>query len=208
MHFIAYIYYFFIEFIRWFHEFSVTTNLRIFQETDLLKSHSLKTKFIFVKKIRRFIVTEFVKLSDEFDITHRIKSYFTFHFFPFDHNGISNLRLLLKSIIYFGKLKMWQKGIHIAVTIGQLCYFVTYGMVCKWLHVNFCQKLFFLQNMGRTCCVQKLSWKSETISVHNIFSPGLSLEFNEQSVIILWVSWCKNKRFWQRFTCTCVRLVL
>ena len=49
----------------------------------------------------------------------------------------------------------------------------------------------------------------ETISVHNMFSPGLSLEFlcielvifNEQSVILLWVIWCKNKSFWQRFTC-------
>ena len=40
------------------------------------------------------------------------------------------------------------------------------------LKVNLCQKLFFLQNMGRTCCVQKLFWMSETISVHNMFSPG------------------------------------
>ena len=45
------------------------------------------------------------------------------------------------------------------------------------LQVNLCQKLFFLQNMGRTCCVQKLFWMSETISVHKMFSPGLSLEF-------------------------------
>ena len=29
-------------------------------------------------------------------------------------------------------------------------------------------------NMGRTCCVQKLFWMSETISVHNMSSPGLS----------------------------------
>ena len=51
---------------------------------------------------------------------------------------------------------------------------------------------------------------SETISVHDMFSPGLSLEFsciefvifNEQSVIILWVCWRKNKSFWQRFTCS------
>ena len=70
------------------------------------------------------------------------------------------------------------------------------------LQVNLCQKHFFLQNMGRRCYVQKLFWMSETISVHNMFSPGLSLEFNEQSVVILWVSWCKNKSFWQRFTCT------
>ena len=40
------------------------------------------------------------------------------------------------------------------------------------IQVNLCQKLFFLQNMGRTCCVQKLFWTSETISVHNMFSPG------------------------------------
>ena len=76
-----------------------------------------------------------------------------------------------------------------------------------FLQVNLCQKLFFFQNMERTCCVQKLIWMLETISVHNMFSPVLSLkfscielQFNEQSVIILWVSWCKNKRFWQRFT--------
>ena len=76
------------------------------------------------------------------------------------------------------------------------------------IQVNLCKKLFFFQNMGTTCCVQKLFWMSETISVHNMFSPGLSLEFSctelliqEQSVVILWVSWSKTKCFWQRFTC-------
>jgi hypothetical protein len=54
------------------------------------------------------------------------------------------------------------------------------------VQVNLCQKLFFLQNMGRTCCVQKLFWMSETISVHNIFSPGLSLEFSCIELIIQW----------------------
>ena len=33
-----------------------------------------------------------------------------------------------------------------------------------------------------------------------------------KSVVILWVSWCKNKSFWQRFTCTYlavqIRLIL
>ena len=65
------------------------------------------------------------------------------------------------------------------------------------VQVNLCQKLFFLQNMGRTCCVQKLFWMSETISVHNMFSSGLSLEFS----CIELVNWWKNKSFWQRFTC-------
>ena len=31
------------------------------------------------------------------------------------------------------------------------------------VQVNLCRKLFILQNMGRTCCVQKLFWISETI---------------------------------------------
>ena len=30
------------------------------------------------------------------------------------------------------------------------------------VQVNLCQKLFYLQNMGRTCCVQKLIWMSQT----------------------------------------------
>ena len=29
---------------------------------------------------------------------------------------------------------------------------------------------------------------------------------NEQYFVIFWVSWCKNKCFWQRFTCTYVTL--
>ena len=53
-------------------------------------------------------------------------------------------------------------------------------------------------NMGWTYCVQKLFWMSETISVHNKLSPGLTFE---QSVVILLFSWCKKKSFWQRFTC-------
>ena len=69
--------------------------------------------------------------------------------------------------------------------------------IFKSLQVNFCQKLFFLKNMGRRC-VHKLFWMSETISVHNMFFPGWSLEFlyiehviQWKSVVILWVSWCK-----------------
>ena len=56
------------------------------------------------------------------------------------------------------------------------------------IQVNLCQKLFFLQNMGTTCCVQKLFWMSETISVHNMFSPGLSLEFPCIEPVIQWMS--------------------
>ena len=52
------------------------------------------------------------------------------------------------------------------------------------VQVNLCQKLFFLQNIGRTCCVQKLFRMSETISAHNMFSTGLSLEFSCIELVI------------------------
>ena len=57
--------------------------------------------------------------------------------------------------------------------------------------------------MGRTFCVQKLLWKSETIPVHNMFSPGFSLEFscnctcNSMNNMSSYC-WCKNKSFWQK----------
>ena len=44
------------------------------------------------------------------------------------------------------------------------------------LQENLCHKLFFLQNIGRTCCVQKFFWMSKTIFVHNMFSPCLQNE--------------------------------
>ena len=38
--------------------------------------------------------------------------------------------------------------------------------------------------------VQKLFWMSETISVHNMFSPGLSLEFSCIELVIQWTICC------------------
>ena len=54
-----------------FDEFSVTTNLRIFHETKcvylfLSTTNANNIIHFFVKKICRFVVTELVKLSDEF----------------------------------------------------------------------------------------------------------------------------------------------
>ena len=45
--------------IRWFHEIYVTSNLQIFGETEF------NNNINFVEKILNFVVTEFVKLSDE-----------------------------------------------------------------------------------------------------------------------------------------------
>ena len=69
--------------------------------------------------------------------------------------------------------------------------------VGKTVQINLCQKLLFLHqlnlnmttnsspnymkipssNLGRACCVQKLFLTFRTIFVHNMFSPGFSLEF-------------------------------
>ena len=62
------------------------------------------------------------------------------------------------------------------------------------MYKNFseCQK----QYLYTTCSPQVWAWNFHV----------LNLSFNEQSVVILWVSWCKNKSFWQRFTCTRLNL--
>ena len=65
------------------------------------------------------------------------------------------------------------------------------------VQVNLCQKLFFSQNMGRTCCVQKLFWMSETISVHYYCTQHVLPRF-ELGIFMYWIcnsmnnlpSWC------------------
>ena len=86
------------------------------------------------------------------------------------------------------------------------------------VQVNLFQKPSFLHqlthNMTRDCslnspknthlqhvvyknCVLFLFWHSNNIFCKLVFFG----EFNEQFLVILWVNWCKNKSFWQRFTC-------
>ena len=61
-------------------------------------------------------------------------------------------------------------------------------------------------------------WIPRKIQVHNMLCTNIVLnlkpknhfcaqlvffgEFNEQSLVILWVNWGKNEGFWKRFTCT------
>ena len=49
--------------------------------------------------------------------------------------------------------------------------------------------------MGRICYVQELFWISEKNSVHNMFSPGLSLEFSCIELLIQWTI-CRNIVGW------------
>ena len=87
-------------------------------------------------------------------------------------------------------------------------YHLTHSMT-KYFSLNyeFSTWKFQAQNMLRTCCVHKLFFvlTFRTIYVHNMFWAWnfhvLNSWYNEQSVVILWVSWCKNRCFWQIFTC-------
>ena len=66
----------------------------------------------------------------------------------------------------------------------------------NWIHQNFLLRLTDIYQLTHNM----------TQHVLNMFWAGnfhvLNSYFNEQSVVIFWVSWCKNKSFWQRFTCT------
>ena len=54
-----------IEFISLFHESFKKTSVFIHSDVLLLQ---VNNNIIFVEKVHRFVVTEFVKLSDEFDL--------------------------------------------------------------------------------------------------------------------------------------------
>ena len=56
----------------------------------------------------------------------------------------------------------------------------------------------------RRCCVQKcffLFWHSKQYLYTTCSELVFFGEFNEQSLVILWVNWFKNESFWHRFTC-------
>ena len=56
----------------------------------------------------------------------------------------------------------------------------TDAFLMKSVQVNLCQKLFFLQNMGRTCCSECQTQFLYTICAR----PGLSLEFSCIELVI------------------------
>ena len=79
------------------------------------------------------------------------------------------------------------------------------------------EALLFAEHGENMLCTKILFWMSETISVHNMFSPVLSLEFSCIELVIqwticcliLWVSWWKirasdkdllvSQYFWTRY---------
>ena len=65
----------------------------------------------------------------------------------------------------------------------------------------------------KKCCVRKLFflflfWHSKQYLYTTCCQLVFFLEFNEQSLVILWVNWCKNEGFWKRFTCIRYRKVI
>ena len=100
------------------------------------------------------------------------------------------------------KVNLLRKNGPIAIFQYIICHTEWINIVwnCFWswnllffmsVQVNLCQKLLFLYNMGRKCCVQKSFWISKTISVHNMFSPCskhvLSMEFSCIELVIQWI---------------------
>ena len=118
----------------------------------------------------------------------------TYYNFPFTENYVSVQNWIeltwaqQSSICFFKSLRV----LAVLFSIAIICIFFWICNVSvnyfgrRQVQVNLCQKLFFLQNRVRTCRVQKLFWMSETISVHNMFSPGLSLEFSCIELVIQW----------------------
>ena len=79
------------------------------------------------------------------------------------------------------------------------------------LQVNLFQKLATsAEHVVYQNCSECQNKTKATLCVHNIFFRYSELTIfikNEQSVAILWVSWCKNKSFWQRYTSTLSRFL-
>ena len=59
-----------------------------------------------------------------------------------------------------------------------------------------CTQIVFCFDIQNNLCTQHVLCMFWACNFH-----VLNLKFNEQSFVIFWVSWCKNKCFWKRFTC-------
>ena len=111
--------------------------------------------WILSKNIEAFLLSRW--LRESFNSQFGTKSY--------QQISVQPLQILLLGV--FSGQPTWQQ----LFVPSQLDMENTIKCSKDFLHVNLCQKFFFLENMGRTCCVKKLFWVSKTISVHNMFSP-------------------------------------
>ena len=78
--------------------------------------------------------------------------------------------------------------------------FVIHVLVLFAVQVNLFQKLATsAEHVVYQNCFECQNKTKTAICLHNMFC-----RYSELTIFmnILWVSWCKNKSFWQRFTCT------
>ena len=79
------------------------------------------------------------------------------------------------------------------------------SIIWQWIQVNLFQKLATsAEHVVYQNCPECQNKTKTTICVRNMFCRYSELTIfmkNEQSVLILWINWCKNKSLWQRFTC-------
>ena len=133
------------------------------------------------------------------------------------HTSHERHSLLLNGDLFwnsFAKVCLWA---HVRTSTYLL---TTYNCM---IQVNLFQKLSFLNqlthNMTRDCSmnspkntrskhvVYKYCFECQTKTKKQLlYTTCCELvfleEFNAQSLVILWVNWCKNEGFWKKFTCT------
>ena len=73
-----------------------------------------------------------------------------------------------------------------------------------WLHQISCSAC--VKQASKLVADWSMRWSRDTLlkklRLYTTCSELVFLgEFNEQSLVILWVSWCKNEGFWKTFTC-------
>jgi hypothetical protein len=94
--------------------------------------------------------------------------------------------MFLESLVFFFNAAiLWHASLHR----------VTHNMT---LFIEFPEKYKF-----RKCCFKKLFlfWHLKQYLYTTCSELVFLGEFNEQSLVILWVNWFKNESFWHRFTC-------
>ena len=124
------------------------------------------------------------------------------------------MKIFKRSLPFFTKLRCMKKQSQMNSVKDHIFW---EGHILQNLHliltkvqVNLFQKLAtFAEYVVYQNCSECQKKRRTTIYVHNMFCRYSQLTIfmnNEQSVVILWVSWCKNKSFWQRFTCTAYQI--
>ena len=70
----------------------------------------------------------------------------------------------------------------------------------KRLFIEFPEKYNFTHVVYKNCCLF-LFWHSKQYLYTTCCELVFFGEFNEQSLIIMWVNWFKNESIWKRITC-------